>query len=446
MRQIPNLVYSDENGRIYDDPDFEMLGQSGRATVPIDPEQLIPLPPGSELFTLPGCLPIGFLRRRKRRKVLNRLPSPAKGRPRAVAAFLSPAYLRLLNTAYATDRKKTAGPVLPLFAYTAVGYAHGRFWVPAVRVDKDSRQELANFDPTAVPRLAEKMVARHPGNRLVEHVAHCATVYRCPAAQNYFYERYEAPLPTSPSCNSACVGCISLQPKEGRVASHDRIRFVPRPEEIRDLAVRHLETAERAMVSFGQGCEGEPLNQGWVLEEAIRLIRKETSKGRIHLNTNGSRPEVVERLMDTGLDSIRVSLNSAIPGTYNAYYKPAGYSFTDVVRSIRSVREGGGYACINLLVFPGVTDQPAEMEALEDLLRSTALQMVQMRNLNIDPELYLETLGIRDRRPGRGVAFLMERLLEARPGLRFGYFNPPAEEIAGNDGSDTAAAPSGQFR
>jgi pyruvate-formate lyase-activating enzyme len=389
---------------------------------------MIPLPPGSELFSLPGRLPIGYDRRAGQRRVLDRLGGGLKGRPRAVAAFVSPAYTRLYNAAYVADPAEADRPILPLFAYTPVGYAEGRFWVPAFRVDPDTRQELKNFQAPELNRRVQQKLREMPDNRLVEHLTHCAQVYRCPAAQNFFYARFEAPMPSSPSCNAACVGCISLQNEPGRVASHDRILFVPEPAEFAQMAVPHLESALRPLVSFGQGCEGEPLNQGFVLEQAIRLIRARTQRGRIHLNTNGSRPAVVARLMQAGLDSIRVSLNSAVPTTYSAYYKPIGYGFDDVVQSIREVVRAGGWASINLLVFPGVTDLPEEIDALAELARSTGLHMVQMRNLNIDPELYLDALRIHDERPGLGIPELMRRMELARPGLRFGYFNPPAEE------------------
>jgi pyruvate-formate lyase-activating enzyme len=430
MKRIPKLVYSDESGQIFDHPFLEMLGQSGRAVVEIDPETLIPLPPGSELFSLPGRLPLGADRRAGRRRVLSRLSGALKGRPRAVAAFISPAYTRLLSTAYVRDEAAAEQPILPLFAYSPVGYLDGRFWVPALRVDADTRQELSSFRADELNRLVAGKRAEMPHNRLVEHLSHCAQVYRCPAAQNFFYDRFEAPMPVSPSCNSACVGCISLQNEPGRVASHDRIRFVPEPDELVEMAAPHLEQAPRPLVSFGQGCEGEPLNQGPVLEEAIRRLRARTQRGRVHLNTNGSRPALVARLVQAGLDSIRVSLNSAVEATYNAYYRPIGYRLADVVQSIHEVVRGGGWASINLLVFPGVTDRPEEIEALEGLLRSTGLHMVQMRNLNIDPELYLDALRIGDERPGLGIGELMRRLERARPGLRFGYFNPPAEDGA----------------
>ena len=91
--------------------------------------------------------------------------------------------------------------------------------------------------------------------------------------------------------NAACVGCISLQPSGCCPSTQDRIAFVPTPREIADLAIAHLESAPRPIVSFGQGCEGEPLLQAGVMAEAIRLIRARSSLGTINLNTNGSKPK-----------------------------------------------------------------------------------------------------------------------------------------------------------
>jgi len=75
-------------------------------------------------------------------------------------------------------------------------------------------------------------------------------------------------------------------------------------------------------VSFGQGCEGEPLINGDLLCRAVRLVREKTIRGTINLNTNASRPQAVEKLVDAGLDSIRVSVNSFREVLYNAYYRP----------------------------------------------------------------------------------------------------------------------------
>ncbi len=428
MKNRPMLVYADADGNIFDHPGLEMAGASGYEWERPRPVELIPLPEGSELFLLPERLPVGYNAGKKEFEVLASDPF-AEGRPvRAVAAFIAPAHTQLYSTAYSS---LPGAPTLPLFAYTAVGWSNGGFVVPAIRIDEDQRQDFRNFDPKKIQRNARKRMAAESENRLVQHLGKCALTYGCPAARNLFMNRWEAPLPTSPRCNARCIGCISLQKGTGLSATQDRITFVPTADEICGVAVPHLQKAPRAVVSFGQGCEGEPLMQAKTLEKAISLMRRATGRGTINLNTNGSLPDEVGKLCRAGLESIRVSMNSARPEFYQKYFRPRGYSFDDAVRSISTLKANGGFASINYFVLPGFTDQQSEWEALRKLVSETGVDLIQMRNLNIDPQWYLEAMGI-DRNERRlGVRELILRLREEFPSLRLGYFNPPLHPDAG---------------
>ena len=144
--------------------------------------------------------------------------------------------------------------------------------------------------------------------------------------------------------------------------------------------------AEFPIVSFGQGCEGEPLLMWETIREAILQIRKFTHKGSININTNASKPAAVKALCEAGLDSIRVSTNSFQKGLYDPYYRPNNYQFEDIIESIKIVNSYGGWTSINYFVFPGVTDSVAEYEALRKVIKDTGLKMIQWRNFNIDPD------------------------------------------------------------
>ena len=48
---------------------------------------------------------------------------------------------------------------------------------------------------------------------------------------------------------------------------------------------------------------------------------------------------------------------------------------------------------VNYLVFPGVTDTKEEIAAALEGLAACRADFIQMRNLNIDPYLYLDTVG-----------------------------------------------------
>jgi pyruvate-formate lyase-activating enzyme len=101
-----------------------------------------------------------------------------------------------------------------------------------------------------------------------------------------------------------------------------------------------------------------------------------------------------------------------------------------VRETLRVVRRHGRYRSINYLVYPGVTDTEAELDAICSFIEDADLDLIQMRNLNIDPELYRERVPAGTVREGFGIGVFMRRLLERFPHLHFGYFNPSKETYA----------------
>ena len=411
---MPRLLYSDSQGRIFEEPGLEAAAMKAGRIGRVGVSELIELPPGSQLFILPLRGAIGF----------DRFTSnPVISNDRfAVAAFLAPGYTATYSPAY-IDNPKTK--ILPLFSYCAAVSYMGRIYVTAVRVDRDRRHDTRFINMASVKHNAKRFKTAFPENRLISHLETCALTYGCPNAQNFFLSRYECPLPTAPVCNARCAGCISYQPAKEICATQPRIKFVPHPEEISEIAIYHAGRAKRPIVSFGQGCEGEPLTQAGVVEKAIRLIRGETRKGIINLNTNGSRPEKLKSLIDAGLDSVRISLNSARGEYYTKYYRPVGYNFTDVVSSISTAKKKGIFVSLNYLTMPGFTDTKDEYSALRRLIRDTNLDMIQWRNLNYDPLRYLDIINARPMLSEMvGLRQEMGLLKKEFPKLRMGYFNP----------------------
>lgn len=420
----PYILYSDGKGNIFEDKSLYVVGRSGWDAVPIPEEDWIELPEGGSLYELPGRRGIGI------DVVTGEMRLCEKGW--AVAAFIPPAHTGFYIAAYETAPD---APTLPLFCYTATGWFNDKFYVPAVRIEQDIRQDCRGFDDNKVKAGVKEMLAAYPHNRLVQHLAeNCALTYHCPAARNYFMGRWECPIPSSPACNANCIGCISFQPQdETIVSSHDRLMFKPTAAEIVEYTVPHLETAPFPIISWGQGCEGEPLLMWETIRESIIEIRKHTKKGSININTNGSRPAAVEELMKVGLNSIRVSMNAARADIYTKYYQPNNYKFEDIVESLRVVRRHGGWASINYFVFPGMTDSVEEYEALRELIKTTGLSMIQWRNFNIDPDWYLGKMNVGDTGDCLGMGQLMELIREEFPQVKFGYFNPSAERMKNYD-------------
>ena len=423
--EYPRLVLSDPEGNIFDHPSLKLSGRSGNRFLLPPLSELVPLPKGSQLFTLPGRIPIGWDEEKGSFVSSGKVRLGKKEvKCTSVAAFLPPGYVRTLLPAAQLEPK---APTLPLWAYSAVGWKNGRFWATGLFIDSNP-----HWDPKYFwnDRLLEKKVhlflRKTPKNRLLEQLSRCALEYHCFAAKNVYFRRWECPLPTSPSCNADCLGCISLQPSECCPASQERIRFVPAADEVLGVALPHLEEAEDAIVSFGQGCEGEPLTQWRLLEDSILHLREKTDRGTINLNTNGSFPKRLVKLCKAGLDSVRITLNSPRMKFYKRYHRPRGYSFGEVVDSLVQAKEKGIYTSINLLVFPGFTDREEEVEGLIELIKETDLDLIQMRNLNIDPDLYLKAMGGGE---GMGIAKMMDALRREFPSLQFGYFNRTKENF-----------------
>ena len=416
------MVYADAEGNIFEDTRYEAVGRSGFNVLPLTPEDFIELPFGSDLLTLPGRRPYGL---EESGEMIIREDV------QAVAALNAPAYTQLYSAAFGTEEENA--PTLPLYAYTTVGWLDDKFYTTAVRIDPDERQDLVNFDREKIWEVTKERIAQHPDNRLIQHLGqNCSLRYCCPAARNFFMGRWECPIPISPACNSNCLGCISFQPKEHELtAPQDRLDFIPTVDEILEFTVPHLESADRAIVSFGQGCEGEPLLVWQLIRDVIVEIRKRTKRGIINVNTNGSKPKAVEELMKVGLDSIRVSLNSVRKDIYEAYYLPNNYQFEDIRESARIVRQHGGWASINYFTFPGMTDHPEELKALQDFIRYTDISMIQWRNFNIDPDWYLGKLNVMELPEGLGIKNVMDQIKSQFPHLKYGYFNPPHGDARG---------------
>ena len=104
--------------------------------------------------------------------------------------------------------------------------------------------------------------------------------------------------------------------------------------------VGHLRAARgRVMVSFGQGCEGEPLTRWREIERAIRRVRAGTRRGSLHANTNGSVPGALRRLVRAGAPGWNLQRQAAHEGLHSLRQDAldkmvAGQVSLDEVRSL----------------------------------------------------------------------------------------------------------------
>ncbi|MDP9727781.1 radical SAM protein [Alicyclobacillus tolerans] len=420
--KLPKLLYANSHGEVMEHPEFLAVGRTADWITTIESEEWIPLPEGAELSWLPGTYAVG---RHPKTDEMLRLPNDVF----AVGALLPQGYTRLLLPGY--SKRKNEQVTLPLFGYTAVGWMDGQFYVAAHPTDDPTEWNPATINEKELHQLVEDTLSQYPENRLFQHLSHCALEYGCMTARNTFLSKSEGAVPASMVCNAACVGCISEQPDDSPFpAPQTRLQFRPTAEEMAQVMLVHIQKNPNAIVSFGQGCEGEPSTRFMDIANAIRKLRQKTNNGYININTNAGFVRGIQKIVDAGLDLMRVSIISAIPEHYQAYYLPRNYSLDDVATSLCYASEQGVYTSINYLVFPGISDREEEVEAMIQFLRRTKVKLVQMRNLNIDPDYYLQRIP----EPGGGwlgMLGMMEALRSECPGLEIGSFThrPPQRRI-----------------
>lgn len=398
-------VYFNTNGDIFCDESGEAIGRTGRKIKNIDKKYTVPISEHMPLHWING----GFIPLKKTKE--QKYPG---------ACIVPSGYLRNYYPAY---KKLTGKPYLPFFAYTAICWDEDVLMAAASRLENVIHWDPSQYNGIDLPKRIKKMQKNYPSNRLLDHLAGCALNYGCFTAQNIFYERWEGGIPVSPACNSGCLGCLSAGEKFNIKTPQQRLLFTPTQNEVIELALNHLKYNGN-MVSFGQGCEGEPTMQAELLEGAISGIREKCQQGLINCNTNGANTKSLKRLFNAGLQSVRITINSTNEKKYSAYYRPKDYSFKNVIESIELASDMGIFINLNILVLPGENDTPSEIEGICRILKNFKIGKLLFRNLNIDFDLYYSLMpeDIKEEKP-IGVNKMTEEISGRFPLIPIGSFN-----------------------
>ena len=384
LRRMAALLFADDRGTVYDHPILQGGGPLGRR--PRSRPAGAPHPPAGGRLPGPaaGRRPVGIDPATGALTVLHEVKvGRRRFVPHAVGATLPPGYTRTFLPGGGPGRPcrwparrpcSRSGPTPP--RRWAAG---GRCVVWALRTDRRGHWSPAAHNTPDLPGRVEARLAES-ANPIYRQLARCALEWRCFTAQNTFYVRDEGAIPSSAACNAACLGCLSRAGRRGMPpSSHERIDRPPTAEEMAEVALHHLRhAAGQVMVSFGQGCEGEPLLRWKAIErghpagarrDPPRLAPREHQR-LAPRGAGGARPR--RPRLGAHLAQQRRRPSSTAPTT-----GPRGYGLDEVVRSAGRRRRAGAHVALNLLTFPGVTDRAGEVEALCRLVRRARVDQVQ---------------------------------------------------------------------
>jgi len=123
-------------------------------------------------------------------------------------------------------------------------------------------------------------------------------------------------------------------------------------------------------------------------------------------------------------------MNSVRKECYDAYFRPKGYLFSDVIKSMDMALNKKIFVSINYLNCPGFTDSSEEQAALFSFLKRHPVNFIQWRNLNLDPLRYWKIMsGVTSMSAPVGISEELSMIRKEFPGLKHGYFNPPKERF-----------------
>ncbi|MCF7916739.1 MAG: radical SAM protein, partial [Candidatus Omnitrophica bacterium] len=86
------------------------------------------------------------------------------------------------------------------------------------------------------------------------------------------------------------------------------------------------------------------------------------------------------------------------------------------------------FVSLNLFIFPGFSDSKQQINKLINFLKKSKIDMIQWRNLNIDPAYYIQKIAKYSLKP-TGILNLFDSVRNNFPQIKMGYFNLPKEKF-----------------
>ena len=241
-----STLYSDRNGRIWEDKHLAFLGRSGQQWVEAEEEDLITLPAGCSLVMVPGHYPVGI---DIDDKVNCREKTPQGVPAVALACLLPQGFTRTLLPATVAPR---GAAEIPILGYTAVAGMKNKVMAAAIPTDEHRKWHPERYNTPDLEQMVESRLGQFPRNRILRQLAHCSLHYSCFTAQNIFYRRWEGGIPTTSRCNARCLGCIS-RGHTSVPSPQERLGFRPTAEEDCRGGLLPPGNGSEAIISFGQG-------------------------------------------------------------------------------------------------------------------------------------------------------------------------------------------------
>lgn len=143
----PRPLYGDVEGKLFDIPGYRGLARKGRNFLPLEGRELIPIPEGSRLYSLPDRKPLLW-----KKGEMEVLPYPLT----AVGAVLPTGYIFTGLPAFENDEKSKK--LLPPLPYAAMACWQNKNWVAATQLVQRDSLDLPQVRMVSADRNFQSLV------------------------------------------------------------------------------------------------------------------------------------------------------------------------------------------------------------------------------------------------------------------------------------------------
>lgn len=379
MYNIPNLLFADKNGNIYDHPTLKMTGKTNSFDIVPYETELTELPSKHKINFLEGAVPLGYDQEKARIVEFEGGFPVYITPPKGYIRVLMPSFKMLKNTNMLHEE------------YTAVGFTDDTFYFPGIKVD------ILTEDITEILSFKD-IIAKfdQTNNRLIKNFLKMSR------------KTFGEVETLTPFGNEIILDFKYL----GEVKSseiYELIDIYCREQKLPVVTFRNVSSSENSFDSF---------------IEVLRLCSK-LSPLTINVDNPILPNAQIKKILEYQPHSITIPLISPSDSFLVKNVSLAlglGEKHNDNVQKITEIFEKyGTHIFINLLTLPGFTDRSGNVQNIVDFLNTYRINSLKLSNMKTDistvfqgeESLKEELLGIRT---------MLKMLKKSCKGLRFSVF------------------------
>lgn len=388
MYNIPNLLFADKNGNIYDHPKLKMCCRTNNFNIVPYESELEELPKFSKIKFIEGAKPLGY--DQETAKIVEFdggfpiYTTPSKG------------YLRVSLPAF----KKNEKTILTNEAHTPIGFMDEKFYFSAIKVD------IQTSDINQTKSFKDIFMGYRGNNSLICHFAKMSkAIYR--DIENL-----------TPLGNELILDTFYLENNSANELT-EMINFLN--DNQKDLVITFSNLTQEKVISKICDC--------------LKQIKKDDNL-TINIEPYQINLETIKSILSSDIDLITLnisSLNNSFAHSMLGFHQEYETYFKYAQKLIDASKIYGFEIILNLSVLPGFTDIKPNVESLIDFLSTYNINFMKLSNMAIYGDIFFKSDKILEEEI-LGIINMLKEIRKKCKTLQFGAFTRSKKYIYKDNG------------